>query len=464
MNKAKKQVKLGIAATRRNMFSRKDAIQHKNIILQKVRNLGIDFVDIDWLNEDGLLYDAAFVDSVADRFIREKVDALFIPHCNFGCEEAVCKLAKRLNVPVLLWGPRDDSPLPDGTRLRDSQCGMFATSKVLQRMGVPFTYIENCWVEDELWQKELLKFMQVASVVKSFRNMKIGQIDTRPGDFWSVMCNEAELLEKFGIEIVPCSLVDITNKVTNMIKNEKISLKPLTDKIKSDYVCDFDEDSFYKIAALKKIIENWAEKAGLNAIAIQCWNAMQDAIGIMPCAVNSMLADEGLPVVCETDVCGAITAALIQAAMNNEQPVFFADLTVRHPSNDNAELLWHCGPFPASLRKEGEDAKLGSHYTLASGCPGVCEWELKKDEISIARFDGINGEYSIFAAKGRGVDGPKNRGTYLWAEFDNWAELEKKLMYGPYIHHVAGVYGDVLSVLEEATRYIPGVKPDIFRV
>ena len=49
------KVKLGVAATRRNMFSREDAIRHKNMVLERLRRLDVDFVDIDWLNADGLL-------------------------------------------------------------------------------------------------------------------------------------------------------------------------------------------------------------------------------------------------------------------------------------------------------------------------------------------------------------------------------------------------------------------------
>ena len=29
-------------------------------------------------------------------------------------------------------------------RLRDTQCGLFATGKVLRRFGVPFTHLTNC--------------------------------------------------------------------------------------------------------------------------------------------------------------------------------------------------------------------------------------------------------------------------------------------------------------------------------
>ena len=457
----KNRVKLGVAATRRNIFSREDAIKHKNIILKTICDIGIDYVDIEWLNDDGLLYDASFVDSVAEKFKQEKVDALFIPHCNFGCEEAVCKLAKKMDVPVLLWGPRDETPEPDGLRLRDSQCGLFATSKVLQRMCIPFTYIENCWVTDIKWQDELIKFIRVVSVVKSFRNMKIGQIGTRPGDFWSVMCNESELLEKFNIETVPYTLAELADNMNLKLK-DKVKLEPVVEYINLNFSFDFTDEVIYKIAAMKETIYEWAQKNELSAVAIQCWNAMQDITGIMPCAVNAMLADEGLPVVCETDICGAISAVLASAAFEFKEPVFFADLTVRHPTNDNAELLWHCGSFPASLKRGDVSANLSHHYTLPTECPGACEWELKQGEVTIVRFDSVGGRYSLLAAKGQGVDGPKCRGTYLWTEFKDWASLEKKFIYGPYIHHVAGIYGDAVPILEEALRYMSGVANDIY--
>ena len=63
--------------------------------------------------------------------------------------------------------------------------------------------MENCWIEDRLWEEELRKFICTAQVVTAFKNLRIAQISVRPQRFMSVMVNEAELLEKFGIELVP---------------------------------------------------------------------------------------------------------------------------------------------------------------------------------------------------------------------------------------------------------------------
>ena len=81
-------------------------------------------------------------------------------------------------------------------------------------------------------------------------------------------------------------------------------------------------------------------------------------------------------------------------------------------------------------------------------------WELKKGDITLCRFDGIHGEYSLFAGEGRAVDGPETTGTYVWFETENWESWEERLVFGPYIHHVGGMYGNYAGALQEAARYL----------
>ncbi|MEI6101309.1 MAG: fucose isomerase, partial [Eubacteriales bacterium] len=150
----------------------------------------------------------------------------------------------------------------------------------------------------------------------------------------------------------------------------------------------------------------------------------------------------------------------ILSAAAKGSTIFFADLTVRHPSNDNAELLWHCGNFPMELAKDIKNAKGGRHFVLPSKCAGTGEWELKQGNITIARFDGDHGEYKLFMGEGKSTDGPSTRGTYVWFEVGNWDQWEHKLVTGPYVHHCAGVYDNVAAVLHEACKYIPGLTAD----
>ena len=103
-------IKLGFAPTRRTVFSREEAVRFRRLTESRLQELGAQVIGLAGLNEDELLYEPADVPEVLSRFRGAGVDALFVPHCNFGTELAVTNLARRLQVPVLLWGPRDDLP------------------------------------------------------------------------------------------------------------------------------------------------------------------------------------------------------------------------------------------------------------------------------------------------------------------------------------------------------------------
>ncbi len=141
-------MKIGYIPTRRNNFSVEAALFYKKKIRQIIEVISPEIVDLEDINSEGLLWKQADVPKVIEKMRREQVDALFFPHCNFGSEGVVGQVAAALNVPVLLYGPRDDAPALDGMRDRDSQCGLFATGKVLRHHNVTFTYITNVAPDD----------------------------------------------------------------------------------------------------------------------------------------------------------------------------------------------------------------------------------------------------------------------------------------------------------------------------
>lgn len=379
-----------------------------------------------------------------------------LPHCNFGTEYVCARLAKRLGVPVLLWGPLDERPEPDGRRLRDTQCGLFATGKVLRRFQIPFTYLTNCRLHDPVFEEGLRDFLAVCNVVKTFRNIRILQISTRPFDFWTTMCNEGELLERFNIQLAPIPMTELMEEV-RAVKAEENGLQEMLAFIHEKMEIQIGEKEVENVAALAAAMERLTKKYGCSAAAIQCWNALQTEIGIMPCAANAILNEKGIPVVCETDIHGAVTALLAEAAVLDDTRGFFADWTIRHPELENGELLQHCGPWPPSVA--GEKPKLT--YPLAFDHPGSLTAEAKHGQVTLCRFDGDNGEYSLLLGRAKGVDGPKGMGTYLWVEVENIRRLEAKIVEGPYIHHCVGIHRDVVPVLYEACKYM-GIKPDLY--
>ena len=447
---------LGFTPTRRSIFSAPDAVKYADLTRKKLEEMGVTFVDITNISEDGLLHKEDDRIKIAEKFRTEKIDGLFIPHGNFGTEYEVARLCRECGVPVLLWGPRDERPDENGIRLRDSQCGLFATGKVLRRFKIPFTYLCNCRLEDEAFYRGVTNFLAVCSVVKAFKNTRILQIGPRPFDFWSTMCNEGELLEKYNIQLAPIPMPELIGEMKR-VKEDENRIQEIVDYCKKNFNVVIKDEDLKTVAALKASMRTLAERYGCNAIALQCWNALQDEIGIMPCAANSLLNEEGLPVVCETDIHGAITAIMCEAAGLGETRTFFADWTVRHPDNENGELLQHCGPWPLSCAA----CKPSIGYPLAFSHPGAVEAQAKLGEMTLCRFDGDNGDYSLLLGNAKGIEGPYTKGTYVWVEVENLKRLEAKIVEGPYIHHCVGIHKNVVPVLYEACKYL-GITPDLY--
>ena len=346
---------------------------------------------------------------------------------------------------VAVWGARDERPNTDESRGRDTQCGMFACTKVMRRFGVQYSYIWNCETESEDFRNGFDSFIRVVSVIKAVKNLRIAKFGARPEPFMSVTANEGDLATKLGVTVVPISPNTVAARMDQLIGENSPRLQ--------DYVADvkqrmdasgMKEEAVERAAAAKLAIQDLMEEKHCAAGAMECWSAVT-VLGAPVCMALGELSDEGLPVSCETDVNGAVTMAMLQAVTLGKEACFLADLTIRHPQNDNAELLWHCGPFPYSLKDSSSVARL---------VQGQERFELKKGPITVCRFDDVDGKYYLFGGEGKGVDGPETNGTYVWFETNNWKMWEEKLMFGPYIHHVGGIYGNYKKVLREAARYL----------
>ena len=67
-------IKLGYAPTRRSIFSAPDAIKYRGLTAERLKELGVDFVDITDINSEGLLYDENDTLKIVEKFKREKID------------------------------------------------------------------------------------------------------------------------------------------------------------------------------------------------------------------------------------------------------------------------------------------------------------------------------------------------------------------------------------------------------
>ncbi|NOY80642.1 MAG: fucose isomerase [Kiritimatiellaeota bacterium] len=449
---------MGLCPIGKFVFSNEDAVRHKELLQEKLRQWQTPFVDLENVLEDGLVKDQSHVDRAVEHFRRAGVDCLFLPHCNFGTEGAAAMIAAKLAVPVLLWGPRDETPLPDGTRLRDTLCGLFATSKVLHKLGVHFSYIENCRIDDPLLHDGVDRFLRAVNVAGVFRTgVRIGHIGQRIDFFWTTIVNESELLERFGIEILPLDMVEFIRHARNRARENRAQYGKETRELRETCVIEeMDDDALVHVLAVRDQMLALVRDNGLEGLAVQDFMSLIDAMGAYCMFADSMVADR-CAVGYESDIHGTISDIVVRRVCFNAQPGFLTDLTIRHPTNDNAVLLWHCGAALAFRRADAK-VRLGTHWILPSPLSGMPHFPLKHGRITVARFDGDRGRYELAVGEGASVDGPETLNNAVWMEVDDWPQWERTLIEGPFIHHAAMTYGNWATAIEEAGRFVPGIR------
>jgi L-fucose isomerase-like protein len=451
---------MGLCPIGKFVFSNEDAVRYKQLLQAKLKAWQVDYVDLENVLEDGLVKDQAQVDTAVEHFRRAQIDCLFMPHCNFGTEGAVGMIGKKLGVPVLLWGPRDEAVLPDGRRLRDALCGLLASSKVLHKLNVPFTYIENCRVEDEPLAKGLDTFLRAVNAAKVLRNgVRLGLVGQRIDFFWSTIINESELLERFNVEILPLDMVEFIDAALQRVeKNKKPYAQEVTALRQKYRVEGFESDTpLMNLLGVRDQMLALIETHRLDGIAFQTFMSIVNATGAY-CSYAESVVSEILPFAAESDIHGLISDLMLRRAIYHTQATYLAEFTVRHPEDDNGILLWHAGA-PISLCHPDEQPVIGHHWILPSPLSGMLHFRLKDGPITVARFDGDHGEYKLAIGEGVSMEGLKTRNNYVWMKVDDWPRWERTLITGPFIHHCALAYDHCADALVEACKYIPGLDP-----
>lgn len=416
----------------------------------------VSFVDSKGLGTKDLIHDAASADAMIERMKKEKVDAVFIVNCNFGNEEAAADIAKAMGKPVLLWAPLDDEYYIDGMRPTDSQCGLFGVSRQMQRFHIPFSHLPCCSVESEEFREGFLSFVRVACMVKNFTGLRIGQVGLRPAPFYSVIWNEGELMEKFGLKIIPINFALIEQRMKAVLEEKPEEMKRIAEHLENDYVLDDLTPQYIdRMAAFVVMYKRLFDEFNLDAISAECWTATPVMFdGLAPCTVYSILNDMGYLVSCESDMHCLLTMVLLKSATQGDGKPLFGEFTVRHPEDKNAELLWHCGPFPLSEKAE---SGVGSTARLVN----QRSWFRAKDGVyTVARIDQESGRYKILPLVAPTTDGPLTHGTYLWVKFDDLKKVEDRIIDGPYIHHFVEIRGDYSREIKEFVKYFPNLEVD----
>lgn len=459
------KVKIGLVALRRNTTDRpaktfltwSSAEERGHRFVKYIEDTftseNVQFVDTNGLGHNDLIFDDDSAAACVERFKAEKVDSIIIINCNFGNEEAAADIAKALGKPVCIWAPLDDEYYVHGMRPTDSQCGSFGLSRQMQRYHIPFTHINCCRVDSDTFKEGIDRFAKVTCMVKNFTGMRIGQVGTRPQPFFSVIWNEGELMEKFGIRIIPINFAFIKQTYDYVVENQKDEIAEVKKIFENNYKMDdltlqYLDTMSAMVLMYKKLFADYK----LDVISGECWTGFPQMFGnFCPCSVYGVLNDMGYIVSCESDMHCALTLALLSCTTFGKKRPFLGEFTVRHPENENAELLWHCGPFPLSVKAPDCEAELVNQR----------EWFRGKDgTYTVARLDHEGSNYMILPLVCHTVPGPQTHGTYIWGEFSDLNKVESRLLDGPYIHHFCEVEGDHRAEFKDFCKFVPNLTYD----
>ncbi|NLT73401.1 MAG: hypothetical protein GXX94_04295 [Chloroflexi bacterium] len=404
-------------------------------------------------------------DVVAEYFARERVDGLILCSLNFGDERSCSVIAERLGVPVLVIATREPPALDNASLARqsDSYCGNLSICSGLYRRKLPFYYGGLYFPEDEEFAEEVDIFSRAVAAIKALKGARIGQVGVRPNTFETVAYDEVAMIEKFGMNVVPINVSDLSETFASL-RDDDAEVQDKVSAIRGS-VAEVTVADDYLINAAKfelALTQFWRQN-GLSAMAVQCWAATRQLYGLSVCSSYGRMTEQGMLTACETDVLGAVAMLTQYAAARGEVIPHFIDWTIQHREDPNRLLAWHCGNAPACLAADPARTALRSRPNMTGElepkpgdlAAGLYQFQIKPGMVTFCRLQEYDGEWKMLIATGEIVPSDEDlAGTWSWVQVSDHAELYRTLVEEGFVHHANMIHGDQVSVLLEVCRFL----------
>jgi len=388
----------------------------------------------------------------------EEIDGVLVTLPNFGDEKAVAETLRNsgLDVPVLVHAFPDERESMDLDHRRDSFCGKLSVCNNLKQYGISFSLTNSHVVhpDAEEFTEEVDEFARVCRVVRGVKGARLGAIGARTGPFNTVRFSE-KILERRGISVETIDLSEIIGAAEELDIEADRAQEEL-EKVES-YVPtgDVPRSSVEKIARLSAVINDWIAENDLDATAVQCWSAIEEIYGVVPCTAMSMMSEGLLPSACEVDVMGALAMYSLQLASG--QPAALADWNNNYGEEEDKVVTFHCSNLPRSFFSE---VKMSCQDILAEDVGventyGTCVGRIAPGPATFFRLSTADNEGVIksYLTEGRfTADELDSFGGYGVAKIEGLQQLLRHIASEGFEHHVAMTKDHVASALEEALR------------
>ena len=354
MKKNKKQC-FGVIIGTRAYFNSELARDVRKQLLKTLDAEGYDYVI---LPEDATPTGSSSIETREDglkcaelfRQNRDRIDGIIVSLPNFGFEIGIINAISvaDLHVPVLVQACDDENDKVDLDSRRDAFCGKISVCNNLYQYGIPFTdtTLHTYSIYSDLLAKDINRFAAVCRVVNGLKHARIGQIGTRPLGFNTCRASE-KLLQASGITVVPADLSEILY-AAEAIEDSDTDLLRQMEKVAG--YAEVPESYREKLRLQCKFgvaVNRWVEANQVDAVAIQCWDSLEQNFGCAACVTMSMLSEAGIPAACETDIAGAVS--MLALTLASKEPSAIADWNNNFAENRNKCVCTHCGNFPKSF-------------------------------------------------------------------------------------------------------------------
>ena len=460
--KNKERMCFGIIIGTRAYFNSELAKDVRKQLLKTLADEGYDYVI---LPEDATPTGSSSIETREDglkcaelfRQNRDRIDGIIVSLPNFGFEIGIINAISvaDLNVPVLVQACDDENDKVDLDSRRDAFCGKISVCNNLYQYGIPFTdtTLHTYSIYSELLAKDINKFAGICRVVNGLRHARIGAIGARPAGFQTVRASE-KLLQKSGITVVPVDLSEILG-AARKIEDTDVELLKKLEEIKCYAVVPKEySDKLVLQAKFGVAVERWIEANQIDAVAVQCWDSLEQNYGCAACVTMSMLGEKLLPAACEVDIAGAVSMYALTLAAQGQSALL--DWNNNFAEDRNKCVCTHCGNFPKSFVRN--DLKLGTLGVLGRTLGkvntfGAVYGKVTKGDFTFFRIstDDTKGVIKAYLGTGEITDDPYGMdGCIAVTKVDNLQILMKHICKNGFEHHVAMVRNDVKDILNEA--------------
>ena len=460
--KNKERMCFGIIIGTRAYFNSELAKDVRKQLLRTLADEGYDYVI---LPEDATPTGSSSIETREDglkcaelfRQNRDRIDGIIVSLPNFGFEIGIINAISvaDLNVPILVQACDDENDKVDLDSRRDAFCGKISVCNNLYQYGIPFTdtTLHTYSIYSELLAKDINKFAGICRVVNGLRHARIGAIGARPAGFQTVRASE-KLLQKSGITVVPVDLSEILG-AARKIEDTDVELLKKLEEIKCYAVVPKEySDKLVLQAKFGVAVERWIEANQIDAVAVQCWDSLEQNYGCAACVTMSMLGEKLRPAACEVDIAGAVSMYALTLAAQGQSALL--DWNNNFAEDRNKCVCTHCGNFPKSFVRN--DLKLGTLGVLGRTLGkvntfGAVYGKVTKGDFTFFRIstDDTKGTIKAYLGTGEITDDPYGMdGCIAVTKVDNLQILMKHICRNGFEHHVAMVRNDVKDILNEA--------------